>query len=272
MKEIVKGFTDDLSTSERKLIVGTHGSERTGKSNFAATAPDPIGVIPLDRNTRWTMRKVAEEYGKKIIFPKRDFIRQDAGELLRISHLPDDRAVSEAKKYYRKHLDYVKEALYSLYASEDVKTVVVDTGTQLWEDVMFAHFGRYHRVMPRDRGVPNQEMADLITACPHHMIITHRSAEIWKNDKSTGKHKPGGFPHIGYYCNVMVEHGKRRAKSEDGKVLRGEPPEFFMKVFDCTANPELMGDDEESTLVGPECDFAVLGTRVYPGTKLEDWS
>jgi hypothetical protein len=257
--DIVKGFSGELDAVDRKLVVGSHGGERTGKSHFSATAPDPIGVIPLDRNTRWTMGKVAKEYGKVIVFPKKDFIRQDATEMLRM------------KKYYRKHVNGIKEALYSLYDSDKIKTVVIDTGTQLWEDIMFAHFGRYHRVMPRDRGVPNQEMADLLTACPHHMVVTHRSAEIWKADKGTGKYKCGGFPHIGYYCNVMIEHGKERVRGEDGKIDRDQKPQFVARVSDCTANPELVGDDDDSTLVGMECDFSVLGTRVYPGTKVREW-
>lgn len=262
MVEIVKGFIPASMSADRKLRLSDWGKERVGKTHFGATAPDPIGVIPLERNTRYVVAKVAAEYDKTVVMPDTDFIRTDAATMAKFKRMRPKDSVEASMKYYREHVDKIEEHLYRLYESSEIRSVLIDSGPQLWEDLLFAYFGRFHRVMPRDRGPANQEMKDLLNACPHHLIITSAAKEIWVGDKSTGKFGPSGWPHLGSHMNVITEHFKRKT--------RDEGLQFGCRVSASQANPDLVGD-EESELVGPACEFAFLGKLVYPDSELGDW-
>ncbi len=248
------------------LVVATDGKPRTGKSRFAATAPDPIGVMINDRNSRWTFAKHAKETGKKIVAPDKDFIRvEDPIKLATLS-------VDQAMAYYRKHVDAFKKEYFSMLADKTIKSIVIDTGTQLSEDVLFANYGRNQRIMARDRGAYNQEMKDMLVACDKNLIVIHRSKEVWRDDKPTGRFERAGYGHISYEMNVCVQHyrddivhKKACAESERGCVC------FGIRITECQANPELVGSGDESKLVGRRVTFAHLAQRIFPDSSLEDW-
>lgn len=253
------------------LMVATDGMPRTGKTRFAATAPDPIGVIALERNTRYTMAKHAQETGKKILAPEKDFIRpwKDlSGGLQGNSDLSSDAAI----KLYRKHLDSLTEEYLRMLDDKAIRTVVIDTGTQLWEDILFAHFGKSQQIKPISRGLPNQEMKNLLNACQKNIIVIHKSKEKWVDDKPTGKFERSGYGYVAYDMNVCVQHYRDTAihnkdcrVSEDGCVCWG------IKISECQANPELIGAGDDSRLTGSRVTFAQLARRIFPDSSLKDW-
>lgn len=245
------------------LIVATDGLPRTGKTRFAATAPDPIGVLINDRNSRWTFAKHAEETGKKIVGPDRDFIRVE--EPIKLARL----SVDDAIKYYRKHVDDFKMEYFRMLDDKSIRTIVIDTGTQLSEDILFANYGRNLRVMPRDRGAYNQEIKDMLVACNKNLIVIHQSREVWVNDQVVpGKYERTGYKRISYEMNVCVQHFKDKAThnkdcagSENGCVCYG------IRIGECQANPELDGEK----IIGRKATFPHLARRIFPDSDLDDW-
>jgi hypothetical protein len=239
--------------------------------------PGDIGWIPLDRNSRWTAAKAAKEFGKRIMIPDEDLIRMDKETVMRVARLP----VAEAIKVYRKHVDKIKELFFRLLETKSIKSICLDTGGALWEDIMFANFGRNLRIMPRDRGAPNQEMRDLINACDKNLLIVHQSKEIWEgsgdNSKPTGEFAAQGFPHMNYCCNCAVEHFKITKANVIRKRLGLDaedtvPPVLFgMEIYDSQANPMLAKNEEESRLYGANCTFQELAVKVFPSSSSDDW-
>ena len=189
-----------VTSNSNQLVIASHGKQRTGKTHFASTLPSTVGIVPLDRNTRWTMAREIEASGSKVVIPEQDFIRA-AAELGR-RNLPEDKSADA----YRKHLDGIKDVLYQMYESDAIASVCIDTGTDMWESILFAYFGRTSKIMPRDRGAANSEMVTLLNMCGKHLLVTHRSTEIWANDKPTGTFKLSGYAHISYCVTVCVEH------------------------------------------------------------------
>lgn len=260
-------------TSNPSLVIASHGAPRSGKSHLACTAPETLGWIPLDRNSRPTVEKYVKEYGKKILLPTEDLIMMSRVEIEKMVKASPEQGVLECRRYLNK----IKNLYFSLIENKRVKTIVIDTGTLLWEAVLFANYGRTTKIMPRDRGVANQEMRELINACDKHLIVVHQSSEIWENEKPTGEFKMAGFSHMNYCVNCCVENFKLTQRAdikrhaepdEDGKY----PPALFgMKVYDCQANPMLVKGDEGSTLYGEDCTFQMLAMRVFPDSEYEDW-
>lgn len=264
MKEIkLPGFTSTIKADDA-LAISVFGEHGCGKTRFAITAPDPIGFVPLDRKARKTVELTAKALHKTVLMPTADFIRVENPLKLAIM---EEKA---AREYYRRHVDAVKEAAFKLYGHPDIRTVVIDTGTQLWEDILFANYGRNQRVMPRDRGPANQEMMDLLNVLSgKNLIITHKAAEIWRNDKPTGKFRASGFPHIGYSVNaeILLECDEDNEPDEDGTYAGY----FKLFVHHCQANP-MIQNKANPLLEDDMITFPGLANYIYPDSDLEDWT
>lgn len=256
----IPGFSINPPADD-KLAVAVFGQQGSGKTRFACTAPDPIGFIPLDRKARKTVDKIGAELGKIIIMPDKDFIR--TGNPVALASY----SVDQAKKYYRQHLDSIKKAAFALYDHPQVETIVIDTGSQLWEDILFAEFGRSQRIMPRDRGSVNQEMIDLLNALSgKNLVITHKAGAVWRNDQPTGNDEAKGFPHLGYHVNLLIEmgidHKKKPVKDKDGELTGWEEGRFYLNVDMCQDNPNIQGPAGDKLLVDDMINWDNLASFV----------
>ncbi len=125
-KAQVDGFTTSIrKTVDLSLVIGLYGPQGSGKTRFAATAPDPIGVIPLDRKCRYTIAKTMEEFGKVVVMPEQDFIRHENPMKLSLM------SVDQAKTYYKEHVHRVMDATFRLAANRDIRTIAIDSASQL---------------------------------------------------------------------------------------------------------------------------------------------
>jgi len=277
MKEVAHPieFVELTGGEQDKLSVSSRGEQGSGKTHFAATFPSPIGVVALDRKTRATIGKTAMEMGKKIIMPKEDLIR--VGNPMQLAMLPDD--CGKFKKpvfgsempdccsmhFYRWHVNRIKEAAFKFaeMPEKKCKSIVIDTGSQLSEDVLYACYGRNQKIMPRDRGMYNQEMIDFLNAVSgKHLLITHKEKAIWKNDQPTNESRSKGFGEIGYHVNVEIRHYRGKKNKEGWKP-------FYVTINQCQANASMVG--EEQVLEDDQITFQMLAMLIYPDSSPEDW-
>jgi hypothetical protein len=270
------GFTSNIKADDA-LAIALFGEQGSGKTRFGITMPDPIGVIALDRKTRKTVERIAKELDKTVVMPTEDFIR--VAKPMQLALLkPSCGANIESKlddktpkmccaiHYYRWHVNRIKSAALKLYEHRDIKSILMDTGTQLWEDILFAHFGRNERIMPRDRGPANQEMIDFLNCLSgKHLTITHKAKQVWKNDKPTDKYEWQGFPHLGYHTNVIAE-----LVCDDGKGMDDEG-RFYMNVHMCQDNPDIQGPGGKKILKDDSVNFPMLAYSVYPDVDVDEW-
>jgi hypothetical protein len=260
MKEIHRpvAFEPIRPDAPEKFSIASYGLAGSGKSRLLATLPGKVGVVPLDRKTRHTIERAAIELGLsngKILFPKEDYIRHQAP--MQVAMMEPDKAI----EYYRQHVNRIKDAVFTLVERSDIDSIGIDSGTQLWEDILFSHFGRAQRIMPRDRGAANQDIRDILNSCASKFfIITHQAKEIWRNDKPTGKYDWDGFSRIDYYCNCIVE-----------QEFNEQRQEFYLSIRQCQDRPDLMGAAGEHCLEGAAISFAMLALQVYPDSDLSRW-
>jgi hypothetical protein len=178
----------------------------------------------------------------------------------------------ESLKLYRKHVDAITAEYARMLDDKSIKTIVIDTGTQLWEDILFAHFGKSQQIKPVSRGLPNQEMKNLLNACEKNLIVIHKSKEKWADDKPTGKYERAGYGYVAYDMNVCVQHSRdnaihnRECKESDAGCVC-----WAIRISECQANPELVGGGELSKLTGRRVTFAHLARRIFPDSQLSDW-
>lgn len=276
-------FIELTDASPDKLSVASMGEQGSGKTRFGATYPSPIGIIPLDRKTRYSIGKTAVEMGKKVIMPSEDLIR--LSNPMELAMMKDDCGTSKtilwksapptccSTHFYRWHVNRIKETAFKLAEMPDSKcrSIIVDSGSQLSEDILYACYGRTQKVMPRDRGMYNQEMIDFLNAISNkHVLITHKAKEVWVNEKPVpGEFKRKGFGEIGYHCNVEIEHYRGTKGKKLKKPADGEEIPFYIDVRQCQANPSLVG--ETKLLENEQINFQTLAMLVFPDSDSEDW-
>ena len=284
---------------QEPLIVCTYGTPGSGKSRLAGTAPGTIGLIPTERKSRQTVLKTAEEFGRKVIMPEIDLIRTDNPMLL--GQMPQscivigdaqhkgwtagqiqDEMQEMAQKIkidgpaptccqrhkFRHHVNRVKSVAFRMAAMDEIKTIVIDTFGALVEDFSYANYGVTGVIDPKEFGFApredmNKEVREFLNNITvKNLVLTHHSADVWKEGKPTKLTKPMSmFSKIGHYVSVMLE------QKRNDKVGLGEG-RYVVEVKDCQANASLIGLE---LLYDENIRFDQLATAVYPDTELEYW-
>ncbi len=253
----IAGFTSDLSPDDKPSI-SIYGQECSGKTRFAITAPDPIGLMAIDKKSKRTAEAIAQSLGKVVIANSKPFL-SDAIKLALIDG-ESSNGLAEIKNSYAEVLKRVFDAGMTLASHKDVQTIVVDTCSQVFDYILFSHFGRRNQIKPTSRGAVNQDMIDFVNALrSKHLILIHRSKEVWKGtgvrDKDgneikepSGKFETDGFAKIGGFVTTTLEltNVRKAGSNLDDK--------FHCKVVSCQTKPELEGVDLK--------DYGVSGEEI----------
>lgn len=248
------GFSDEIQVPKRRLIVSSEGREKTGKSHFGLTGPEPIIYLNIDIGTEGVVEKFQSE-GKRVL-------------------LYDVRLPREASKDIWSALwgDF-KLRVRKLYGLKS-GTVLWDTASEAYELARLSHFGRLTEVKPSDYAVVNNEWRDILrTAYDSDMntIFIHKTKAVWgmvsnssgrSSLSKTNAFELSGFSEMGYMAQVNLVH--LREDTDQGTV-------FSVQIKDCRHNPGVAGTvlrglplpaGEKRTL-DPLCNFEMLLELVH---------
>lgn len=279
----IAGFSYQPAPDD-KPSVGGFGLEGTGKTRFGCTMPHDdgvIGVLAIDKKSKRTFQQMAELMDVPYVANTKPFISdRDLVRMALLSH--DDEVDKESKqqqvrKFYRDVVDSVFEAGEKLVLSPNVESIITDTAAQLFQWILFKHFGRAVKIPPTSRGDANQDMIDFINMMrAKNTLFINRASEVWKDtgrvDKQgnaikepTGRYEPDGFRGIGGHLTVNLEFQNKAV----GAVDRGNGTEaalakkFRVKVHKCQTNALLEGMDLETYgLSGEEITWDNLMTVI----------
>lgn len=174
------------------ILVSLKGDPKAGKTHFAFTFPAPIACISLDFGAKYILRKFPE---KKI-------------ELFRYEMPVIDTA--RPKPYANDLWTAARDDIYYAIDSAEYKTVVIDTGTVLWELCRIAYKEREAKngMLPRDYGEANANMAGIFDKAQlggvNLVVISHLKDE-YLNDKSTGNRILDGWKRTDALSDVCLD-------------------------------------------------------------------
>lgn len=272
---IIPGFSDDTTPADKHCF-SVFGGPGSGKTRFCCTAPDPIGFVSLDRKSRKTVDKVRQELGKTVIMSDPDLVKPlQPMKLAMLKPNCEVKAVSTATNkpapmccavhHYRWQVNRIKEAVYALHDHPAIRTIVIDGMALLWDDILFAEFGRTQKIMMRDRANPNREMKEFIgSLSDKHLILTHEAKQVYKNDKPTGKFESAGWNKTGYNVNCEVEFVNDETKGEE------DEGRFYIDVHRCQSNPNIQGPGGRKLLVDDQINFDYLAMQIDPDWNPDD--
>lgn len=285
-------FTSEISSGgESKLLITSFGPHGSGKSRFGATGPEIIGGIFLDRKTRFSFKKTAEELGKRFLLPEIDFVREanpmikagmaemyQAGE----SEIQDGKLAeitNKTKKHYRAHVNMVKDYAFALHAHKDVQIIMIDLFGQFYQDVRYAHYGRTGHVFKKIEGAKgfqdtsqaDTELIDFINIISDkHLILTHKDKDEYVKNVPTGRRVWDGFKYMGNHTNLVIEHvvnKKWKPESEN----ENEQWHFGLYVQKSLHMPDLEVHEDLPTLMDDFISFPNLAQMVFPNRSLKDF-
>jgi hypothetical protein len=166
---------------------------------------------------------------------------------------------------YKVYWDKVRKAYEAAVNNKDVRTVVVDTGGDMWELMRLAEFGT---VTPSNRSgqlayasanALYRGLIRMVYESDKNLVMTHKLSKKWETQADgskafKGQYERDGFGESQFLVQVNVRHLKVDSK-------------FSINIINCRHDPDLDGMDLE----GDDCSFKGLGKIVFPGTTDADW-
>lgn len=240
--------SDDITY---RLLIASQGRDKSGKTEFGFTAPSPIAVISMDIG----LEGVVEKWVKR-------------GKKIWVAHFNVPPVVNQSE--YLGVFNRTRDAYYKAISHKDVRTVLVDTGTDWWELARLAEFGQLSPAADIKRAYAplNQLFRSLLKMgfdTNKSIIITHKMKENWTikqlangkvQDVADGTYSRAGFSESEYLVQANIEH---RYNRDTGK--------FEIEILNCRQNMNMTG----MTLIGDECTFANVGSLIFEGTSVQDW-
>lgn len=263
------GFVAPNSAIIPRLTVCTTAGEKLGKTHWAMTAPGPIAVISSDTGTREVVERFIRETGKRIV----------------LCQLTAATALLEAKRGDQGTGEWqrAKDAIYSVVADPSIRTLVIDTATEIWELCRLSAFGKLAQVKPQHYAIPNGEFRNLLKYCYEaraglNAIWIHKHKKEYKgnvkDDSSnwTGKYERSGMADVPFLVDVVGVQYKRVERDDDNLSHLY----FGMRIEDSRLRPEYVVGIEfesEAGMAGgvDNCSFPALAQTVWPQTNAQYW-
>lgn len=254
MREIkVPGFGYDASPDSQPSVC-VFGEDNTGTTRFGCTAPcsdGAIGWLAIDKNSKITVEKYKEEFKVPILINQKPFMTHAEAMKMALEEDP-----KEVKAVYVEVFKRITEAAIKLAEHKDVESIVLDRASQIFDYILFSHFGRRNQIESFQRGAPNQDMIDLINALStKNLVLVCKASEIWVNtteidrntgrvkQKPSGKFKPDGFGGIGKFVTATIELTAQRKKFDLEDEDEAYNKKYKCKIVTCKGNTLLEGQD-----------------------------
>ena len=249
--EMVPGFEEVNIEDILRIILNVEGMEKGGKSHFALTAPGPIGLIDMDTGLEGVVNKFSKQ--KKIY---RAFFNY---------HNATD------QKEWDTMWGKMKQAFFDLYSTKAIRTVIVDTASEMWELCRMANFGKLAQVKPHHYAPVNAEFRDLIRKAydsDKNLILIHKQKKEYVDEKWTGNMERAGFGDIGYAVQANIISWRVTVLDEQyGKAREDGYKGFGITVKDSRQNSELAGQE----IMEPLNTFPQFAAMVFPDSDAEYW-
>jgi len=253
------GFYTATSEHTTSLVLSVSGLEKAGKTHMAMTMPGPIAYINTDIGLRGVIEKFADQ--------------KDIHVLPVTVYHDGDAAVKEWDRFMN--------AMKYLVLDSGIRSIVLDTATELWELKRIAAFGKLTQVQPWHYGPVNADFRGLFRMfyddkdCPvKNLIALHKMKAVYLNDKRTSDYERSGFSDMGYLAQASIRlYRDRPWVDADDVEHKGN---FHAYIESCRHNPLLVGEDLETDMDVDDpvnmCSFSMLASLIVDGTFEEDWA
>ena len=232
----------------RRVIMRVGGLEKNGKTHFALTAPAPLGILDLDRGLEGVLDK---------FLPTKEVYVKEFRNMPAKTDADHERRWAEFESGY-----------YTLLASPNIRTVIVDTDTESWELIRMAEFGKLTQVKAQHYSKVNTPYRKLVDAAFDSdknviFIARYKKQYVKKQEASddsawNGKYEAAGFSELPFLVQVNL----RSTLTNANGVLSPR-----IEVVNCRQNMQIAGEVFEDDMAA----FPWVAASIVAGTSPEDW-
>lgn len=261
---VPEGWQEVTPPEHPRVFAATHGLDKSGKTDFALQFPKPLAFVPLDR-PRTEGKDPKRMFPEGVVEPK----NPSAPHLPPFRFDPRRPAEDQISDIWPR----LEDAILGAIEERSFRTLVIDTGSQLWEMVRLHKLGKLSQVMPEKYMEPNQLFRSIIEAAQDrtdlNFIMTHKVKKEYVDRGSgrgnwNGQYERSGFNDIGFMVEHVLLHEK--ITDEEGMHLG------FRIIVQESVTPEAKG-----ITFGPEEDddfdleFSRVARVLVPSSKKGDW-
>lgn len=178
-----------LADAGESIILSTEGEEKSGKTTFELSAEGPLGIIDFDLGIARAISG-RPDLKARLEVPGTQYenysIRTPAG----LNRKKDE----EVLALYRPIMEKLKKDFDRMVLDDRIRTIVIDTASQLWKLIEYVGSGRmgnYPYNLRIEINTVYTGMLDAIRCERKHAVLTHRVKDEWKKD-ATGQSQQTG--------------------------------------------------------------------------------
>ena len=230
-----------------RIVAAITAQPKEGKTHLMLDAPGPIAVFDSDYGLEGVVSK----------FPDKEILAYRVP-------MPDP-GITGALTAHMDEFTKIDNAYTEALANPSVRTIAIDTSTEIWEIVRLAYLGRLEKVISRDYGPANGAMRRFLKKAldsDKNLILVQKMKQEYKNDKATGNWLMSGFNDVAGIVQVVMRPFYAREDMElpDGQEI--EEGQFGVHIMSSRHNPLL----NDTYYVGEMARFSTLAAIIVPGT------
>lgn len=237
---------------KKRLVMAVVAREKQGKTHFSLTAPGPIALFNTDIGLEGVVHKFID---------KKDILVYN----ISVPAAKDRNVEAEAGRVW----DDLENAMEQALGDPYIRTIIVDTASELWEIIRLAYFGKLTEVKPHHYAGVNAEFRRFLKrvfATDKNLLLIQKMKAEYINNNRTGEWEMQGFGDTPHIVQVVIRPYRvdKTHENEEGMLL--EKGTFGIVLDHCRHNPEVIG----TNLVGPMATFPIVAAMVL-GTGVDEF-
>ena len=231
-----------------RIAVATSGRTKSGKSHWSImTTPEPVAYIMADPGSLQLADKAVAR-GRKVI-------------PLFIEHSKKE-SQDQAKLLWQKY----RKAIQTVLGAKSIRTLVIDTETEMWELLQMAEFGKLKQNNKFAYGALNAEFSGIVENAYYarpdlNLVVISKVKKLNTKGKpkADGQDMGGdwdgktyetkGYKDMDYLVDLSIRHGFAERQ-------------FYFETNDSEAT-RFGGEYSGLKFAGPECSFTDLALHVF---------
>lgn len=234
------------------IFIAVYGGPKTGKTHFAREVVGPTAYQGVDYGHQGV---IDDAVSRGHVIPATDY---EYPALERDAYRTEDDYYKALRAAADSQWRDMQRDFHAAIRAKSVRTIIWDTGTEFYETMVLARYGRLTEIPGLGRGKLKREFGTemrLALNSGKNFIYLAKESDVWKQNKPTGETKPSGFPELGHYAEVVIRlYKKRRAKGY----------QYLGEIMDCRLNRDLEGEVVEGL------DYPTLMEMVRPDVDVEE--
>lgn len=241
------------ATITPRLIAAVAAREKQGKTHFTLTAPGPVVTFNADIGLEGVVHKFLGE-GKEILVYNVPMPIVEGRNPKRVEE--------EAGKIW----EDLENAFESALANPAVRTIVLDTATEVWEIVRLAYFGKLTEIKPHHYSGVNGEFRRFLKKVYNtdkNLLLVQKMKAEYVNNNRTGEWEMAGFSDTPFIVQAVIHPfrvDKQMALENGATVEKGE---FGVRIYESRHNPSVNGE----IFTGPMAAFPFVAATIIEGTS-----